>query len=267
LAALDAAEQDRFESNWPPTQYGAIEEAKIDDGVVMLLCGQRLESLPLEYSTFMPRHLTTEMMHKLHLPFGEFEKPTIGSLDFGHNAERRLVTEADNMRIFGNLRDISKSYTLMLLALLNSLYGGLHATSWNSHFPTHIEQIMWRVSVCVVGTAGFVLLCWNYLRIRFQEKLLGKEKGKRAFRVARSEIKVLGVKWSRWRLAYNHEYGPCPSKVQLYKRLWQRVFNIPGYCSAAARLFLVVEAFLSMRSLPFGAYDTVAWTNLFPHIG
>ena len=34
-----------------------------------------------------------------------------------------------------------------------------------------------------------------------------------------------------------------------------------------ARLFIVVEAFISIRSLPVGAYDTVNWINFLPHIG
>ena len=34
-----------------------------------------------------------------------------------------------------------------------------------------------------------------------------------------------------------------------------------------ARLFLITEAFLSVRSLSIGAYDTVRWGNFLPHIG
>jgi len=34
-----------------------------------------------------------------------------------------------------------------------------------------------------------------------------------------------------------------------------------------SRLYLVVEAFISVRSLPVGAYDTIAWVTFLPHIG
>jgi len=34
-----------------------------------------------------------------------------------------------------------------------------------------------------------------------------------------------------------------------------------------ARLFFIVEAFISVRALPLGAYDTVQWSNALPHIG
>lgn len=33
------------------------------------------------------------------------------------------------------------------------------------------------------------------------------------------------------------------------------------------RLYLVVEAFISVRSLPVGAYETVDWVEFLPHIG
>jgi len=33
------------------------------------------------------------------------------------------------------------------------------------------------------------------------------------------------------------------------------------------RLYLVVEAFTSVRSLPVGAYETVNWVEFLPHIG
>ncbi len=33
----------------------------------------------------------------------------------------------------------------------------------------------------------------------------------------------------------------------------------------AARAYLVVEVFASVRSLPAGAYDTPDWTEVFPH--
>src|SRR5437762_11515754 len=64
-------------------------------------------------------------------------------------AERRLIREEENIIIPGNLKSLSKNRSLLLLAALNLLYGGLHATWWDGHFPTYIKQMMWRVSVCV----------------------------------------------------------------------------------------------------------------------
>ena len=34
-----------------------------------------------------------------------------------------------------------------------------------------------------------------------------------------------------------------------------------------ARIYLITEAFISVRSLPLGAYETVTWVSLLPHLG
>jgi hypothetical protein len=40
-----------------------------------------------------------------------------------------------------------------------------------------------------------------------------------------------------------------------------------GTAAGISRIFLVVEAFISVRKLPLGAYSSVNWTGLLPHIG
>ena len=47
--------------------------------------------------------------------------------------------------------------------------------------------------------------------------------------------------------------------------LWSSVLIFLLYI--VARLFLITEAFISVRSLPIGAYNTVSWSNFLPHIG
>jgi hypothetical protein len=37
------------------------------------------------------------------------------------------------------------------------IYGGIHLTAWNAHFPTFVEQILWRVSACIVMGDAIIL--------------------------------------------------------------------------------------------------------------
>jgi predicted permease len=44
-----------------------------------------------------------------------------------------------------------------------------------------------------------------------------------------------------------------------------------GICTVAipyiaARLFLVIEAFISVRQMPLGVYVTISWSNYIPHL-
>ena len=39
-----------------------------------------------------------------------------------------------------------------------------------------------------------------------------------------------------------------------------------GLTYVLARLYLVVEAFISLRNLPAAAFDTLQWTQLVPHL-
>jgi hypothetical protein len=42
---------------------------------------------------------------------------------------------------------------------LSDVSGGLHATSWNSHFPSRIEALLWRIACAGIG----VFLIATYL--------------------------------------------------------------------------------------------------------
>jgi len=113
--------------------------------------------------------------------------------------------------------------TYAVVMSLSALYGGIHAIAWKAHFPSHQEQILWRVAACLVSGCGFLVFGSRFIAV-----LRGTENE---------------------------------------KTLWFSIF----YCSIMpylfGRIFLLVEAFISVRSLPVGAYDTVNWVNFLPHIG
>jgi TRAP-type C4-dicarboxylate transport system permease small subunit len=94
---------------------------------------------------------------------------------------------------------------------------------------------MWRIAVCVVAGSGFVVACAGcYL---YLADLSNQE--------------------SPW-LAIPACLAGCLLWPCFIGLLLAFIFS---------RLFLVVEAFISMRSLPIGAYSTVSWVGFLPHIG
>ena len=44
------------------------------------------------------------------------------------------------------------------------------------------------------------------------------------------------------------------------------VCGVCGLAYGASRLFLVIEAFISIRALPPKAYDTPDWSQVLPHL-
>lgn len=231
-------------------KYRKTGETK-DIGVVMLLPGQKLRGLPFRLrAQSNPLYLSEGDIHRLRL-IDRLQGTGDGPLDLFEGYKRlhhnesgpvsvmlsngpALTRRAPNMSIPGNL-ELSTSRTLSVFAICGLLYGGVHLTAWNSQFPTSIEQMFFRIAAAFVAGGGLILLIPYYMI----QKLLHGEKD---------------LKWV------------------------DTLFVVVGLCYAGAlaptvmtagimRVYLVVEAFISVRSLPLGAYAGVNWVGFLPHIG
>ena len=103
---------------------------------------------------------------------------------------------------------------------------GLHLLAWNHRFPTRAESIIWRVC-CFVSVASCLL--YGFCFVVYHTRWLRP---------------ILKITWIR-------QGGD------------EILFALPY---AIARLILIVLAFLSLRSMPSGVYETVPWTQYIPHI-
>ncbi|KAL7269288.1 hypothetical protein RUND412_008058 [Rhizina undulata] len=104
-----------------------------------------------------------------------------------------------------------------LLGIVCVAYGAVHLAAWNAHFPTQIEQLLWRTSsllIIVFYPCAMFLQCF-----------------------------------ADW--LFNWALMTCGVLLV--------------FLCGVARLFLLVEAFISFRNLPLTAYETVPWANYIPH--
>ena len=124
----------------------------------------------------------------------------------------------------------------MALWLSSSLYGGVHIAAWSEFFPTAAERLLWHFSALYIAGSGafWLLLC------------------------------VIAFRWP-WASQYWDRF------IQL--RAWKIEYAVLGLgatiCGIAyifARVFLVVDAIISLRRLPSSAYETPDWTSIFPHL-
>ncbi|PQK15799.1 hypothetical protein BB8028_0006g01210 [Beauveria bassiana] len=127
---------------------------------------------------------------------------------------------------------------LMGLVLWNAstVYGAIHLAGWHEAFPTVLESWFWRVSAMYIIFSG---LLWSFLN------LLGH---------------VSGHVWWYW---YEILAGGVRrrSHVVIYV-----LCCIGGTLYIVARVFLVLEAFISIRALPASAYQSPSWVLTVPHI-
>lgn len=149
--------------------------------------------------------------------------------------EELLTCRVQNWPWDGLLRDVGGLVVGLILWLANFAYGALHAAAWNEHFPTVAEKWLWRSSSVYIGFCGGLWIVLNYAAQAYQP---------------------LNEFWEKW--------------MDGGGRRWQNlVLGFPvcicGLSLLFARGFIVIEAFISIRSLPAAAYDTPTWSQIFPH--
>lgn len=150
--------------------------------------------------------------------------------------EELIVRRVQNWPWDDLLREVGGLVVGLILWLANFAYGAIHAAAWNDHFPTPTEKWLWRSSSVYIGFCGGLWIVLNYVA--------------KAYR-------PLNDFWEKW--------------MDGGGKRWQNVIlSVPvifcGFSLIFARGFIVIEAFLSIRSLPASAYDTPNWSQIFPHL-
>ena len=121
-------------------------------------------------------------------------------------------------------------YVLSVIVLLSLAYGGIHMSAWNWNFPTHVERTLWRAS-CI-----YIMFAVPVMYMTF-----------------RCTLALEDVAVKRWDLRF------MPRVIYLLGTLFWASF-------VAARVFIIVEAFLSLRQVSVGVYLSPSWLQMFPHV-
>ena len=125
--------------------------------------------------------------------------------------------------------DISDWRSLTMVNIVGTVYGFFHLQAWNFQFPTVVEQYLWRIS-----SLGVILGCPLAMALALT-----------TWKYSR----FIDFRWRDWWVVITK--SATLLAVGLYM---------------VARLFLIVEAFLSLRVVPVGVYSKVEWTSYLPHI-
>ena len=140
----------------------------------------------------------------------------------------------------------------VLLFIVILAYCCLHFIAWDFSFPTRVEQKLWRIGcITIVATTFIFLVCETY------------QDGHRLGR------------WRRWYLRMFPKNPAHLARVDTMEKkrretefipFWEFVVMSPvTFVYTLARTYIVAEVFVSLRSLPSGAFDSVQWSLYIPH--
>ena len=138
--------------------------------------------------------------------------------------------------------DRDEAMAWLVTSFLSSCYGSFYIAAWFAAFPTPIEETLWRLSSVSVASSGLLLGGLSQLLNPLQSIM---------FRIERGPFVVKTVAFL---LAF----------LLSFFYLGAITGFIAGY--GCSRIYLFVEAFLSIRSLPLAAYRTPNWTQWIPHL-
>lgn len=166
-------------------------------------------------------------------------------------------------------KPIPPLWSIPLLFLLGSVYGGLHALGWNAKFPSEREKLLWRVSACVVASPVLfiILLSFWFILIDIVSSCFPSlssssssssspsssstketEKDKEEKRMAMVKLVLTGM-------------------GLVVKGLVIGLFSVAiAFVYLPARVFLVYESVRTVFYLPPEAFITATWTQYLIHV-
>ncbi|MCJ1324309.1 hypothetical protein MMC10_000971 [Thelotrema lepadinum] len=147
-----------------------------------------------------------------------------------------LVPYSSNHSSEGLIREFNGTVVGTVLWFSCAAFGAIHVAAWDAFFPSKLEMWLWRSSGVFIAFSGLLWLGINGLA----------SMSKRFDTLWES---VLAMKAKGW------IYGGIGV-----------LSGVCGICFVFSRAYLVLEAFISLRSLPPGAYETPDWTQVIPHL-
>jgi hypothetical protein len=187
------------------------------------------------------------------------------SLEYAWNGKGRLMRRSKNWPSF----DIKKPLIQLLFLFVAFLYGGLHCFAWNSTFPSHVQQLLWRISSLMIMAAGVpLLLCYFLLEeVHFNYTIHNLDPRcppGGGFGLATKMARVLYMHKCR----KNHSWSTRAGWYRFGNNLLRGMMTLILFGYVFARAYLIIECFIELVHLPPGRiFLQPSWSTYFPHLG
>ncbi|KAI9695124.1 MAG: hypothetical protein M1820_008892 [Bogoriella megaspora] len=152
--------------------------------------------------------------------------------------------------------EINAATVLVALVIAGAVYGGLHLIAWDAPFTSTTQSTLWRLSaVTIAAAAPYFYLDTFLVTLSFEtwpstqqwRNLLERLSNKPALRPSQVLLGIVPIL----------DYVPGITSIMFYAA--RLMYGL-------ARIFLVVESFISFAYLPIGVFQEPQWTYYFPHI-
>lgn len=154
--------------------------------------------------------------------------------------------------------------------LVSGVYAGIHLALWKHDFPSETERLLWRIAGCALAgplaifLAGLlVVLPWDWLegRTDYRERALEQALKENNRRLPSSRERPSFI-WSLVAPLAHFFWVALEDAVAFLILL---IFAGGFTLYVLARLYIVVESFVSLRRVPVSVYETVTWAQYIPH--
>lgn len=142
------------------------------------------------------------------------------------------------------------------LGVAACLYGGIHALAWSAYFGSATEQLLWRISACVVMGGLPVMFAIATVMDRYES---WANTGHHDMIFDAYLIATLGPSTTRFRKGREN----TGLKIIVPALI---MFGAVLLAYVLARAYLIVECFMQLSHLPADAYKVPQWSAYFPHI-
>ena len=140
------------------------------------------------------------------------------------------------------------------ILLIPIAYGGVHLGALSIVFPTQIERLLWKIACYVlIGVAAGV---GSVVLYKFADEFFDYYAKPQNFLVASFAKMVCFL------------YDRLADEDTVHRGLIYIILGIIGLPYVAARLYIVIEAFISIRHVPIGVYQTPGsnFMDYIPHL-
>lgn len=165
-----------------------------------------------------------------------------------------------------------------ILFFITMIYSGIHTIGWHFSFATLPEKFLWRTCAIthLLATFSFWIIdrhqswhnrgLYSLAMYRILNPRTWRRPRERCHGPASSEHQQdteKGTVTANTKEAVSVAEGYTSYRVPMYEVVFMTTVTA---LYAIARMYLLVEVFLALRSLPESAYADVNWSNYFPHV-